>query len=140
MIFVQLKQVFSCERVEYVGRHVMDRTEDHHQETAIPCFKPKGLSHPAQHRNSSVRDNILANNLLSIATSAIRNVTYLLCLTIFAPILISFTRRLRSGQCFIFHGRTKRPVRCHICTMKFKLDTSIKTNFHTFTLRVTKIC
>ncbi len=41
MLFVQLKQGFSCERVEYVVIHVLDRTENHHRETAIPCFKPK---------------------------------------------------------------------------------------------------
>ena len=35
MIFVQLKQVFSCERVEQVEINVMVRTEDHHRETAL---------------------------------------------------------------------------------------------------------
>ena len=44
MIFVQLKQGFSCERVEYVGIHVMDRTEDHHRETAIPYLNQKTWS------------------------------------------------------------------------------------------------
>ena len=65
--------------------------------------------------------------------------TYLLCLTTFAPILISFTRRLRSDQCFIFLLRKKSAVRCHLCTMKLKLNSSIKTNFHAFTLQVIRI-
>ncbi len=42
MVFVQLKQVFFCERVEYVWIHVIDRTEDHHRETAmIKMWKDK---------------------------------------------------------------------------------------------------
>ncbi len=46
MIFVQLKQVFLYERIEYVGTNVMDRTEDHHRETAILCFAKKGFELP----------------------------------------------------------------------------------------------
>ena len=41
MIFLQLKQVFFCERDEHVEILVMDRFENHHLETAIPSFNPK---------------------------------------------------------------------------------------------------
>ena len=36
--------------------------------------------------------------------------------------------------------RKKSAVRCHLCAMKFKLYSSIKTYFHIFTLRVIKKC
>jgi hypothetical protein len=50
-------------------------------------------------RSSRIRCRISANSSLGTATSAIWNVTYRAWVTIFAPILTSFSLRLVSDQC-----------------------------------------
>ncbi len=53
-MFVQLKQGFSCERVEYMGIHVMDRTENHHREILFNYLKKNAGSIPVSLTNWSL--------------------------------------------------------------------------------------
>jgi len=51
---------------------------------------------------------MVANNFWDTATSANCNVIYRACRVTFAPILISFSRKVVSVQCFTSRGNAKR--------------------------------
>ena len=82
--------------------------------TALVVFLLKNpLPHPVSgaSRNRSIRLSMVWNIFLGMATSAIWEVIYLAWWTTFAPILMSFSRKELSIQCFTFGGRINRRMK-----------------------------
>ena len=74
--------------------------------TLQPCHVTRD-----SHRSLSIRFRIASKSSRLMATSANWNVTYRERRTTFAPILIAFSRKVVSDQCFIFCGRARRGPR-----------------------------
>src|SRR5271154_6705362 len=80
------------------------RTHSSRHDDAL--HKPRSQAGHGRGRSPSIILRISANNWLGTATSAIWKVTERACVTIFAPILTSFSRRLVSDQCLTASGNT----------------------------------